>query len=129
MQTQPDQTPTQLTNRTETKMEPKTERTLERQVGAGFVSLASAYDRMLRGPLPPIVKPLPLLFSEREGGWVVGPPDPPVVSVFLLGDVVLRQEEGEDHRGYGWGGNGAAEVGVDLGVGEAEGGGGWGATC
>lgn len=89
-------------------------RNRNRQVGAGFVSLASAYDRMLRGPLPPIVKPLPVVFSDRDGGWVTGPPDPAVVSVFLLGDVVLRKE----NRGCGWGGDGSGE-GLGGGLGEA----------
>lgn len=72
------------------------------QVGAGFVRLASAHDRAMRGPLPPVVEPLPVLFSDRHGGWVVGAPDPAVVPVFLLGDVVLRPEE----EGPGWGGDG-----------------------
>lgn len=98
-------------------------------MGAGFVSLASAHDRVLRGPLPPIVKPLPVVFSERDGGWVTGPPDPPVVTVFLLGDVVLRQED----PGFGWGSSGS---GSGSGTGSGRGGLGeadedvyWGSSC
>eukprot|EP00752_Nemacystus_decipiens_P007584 g6776.t1 len=93
-------------------------------VGAGFVSLASAYDRMLRGPLPPIVKPLPVVYSEPDGGWIVGPPDPPVVSVFLLGDVVLRTED----REHGWAAAGGGGSG-GMGLGEAEEDDRWGSTC
>ena len=91
-------------------------------MGAGFVSLASAYDRLLRGPLPPIVKPLPVVFSERDGGWVTGPPDPPVVTIFLLGDVVLRQEEQELGWGGGGGGGGGGSRGGGRGRSREEGG-------
>ncbi|CAM9734990.1 unnamed protein product, partial [Ectocarpus sp. 8 AP-2014] len=61
-------------------------------VGAGVRKLALAHDRRMRGPLPPFTKPLPVFFSDLHGGWIAGPPDPPVVSIFLLGDVRLRQE-------------------------------------
>ncbi|CAB1113105.1 unnamed protein product [Ectocarpus sp. CCAP 1310/34] len=61
-------------------------------VGAGVRKLALAHDRRMRGPLPPFTKPLPVFFSDQHGGWIAGPPDPPVVSIFLLGDVRLRQE-------------------------------------
>lgn len=61
-------------------------------VGAGLGRLAAAYCGEMRGVLPPLTKPLPLFYSEREGGWVVGPADPPTVPIFLLGDVTLRQE-------------------------------------
>ncbi|CAM9535262.1 unnamed protein product [Ectocarpus sp. 4 AP-2014] len=61
-------------------------------VGAGVRKLALAHDCRMRGPLPPFTKPLPVFFSDLHGGWIAGPPDPPVVSIFLLGDVRLRQE-------------------------------------
>lgn len=67
-----------------------------------------AFYRDMRGPLPPVAKPLPVIYSDRDGGWIAGPPDPPVVSIFLLGDVTLRQE------GFGWGVDG-------VGVGRVEG--------
>ena len=68
--------------------------------------MAVAHEREMRGPLPRAAKPLPIFFSDRHGGWVAGPPDPPVVSIFLLGDVILRQE------GFGWGvGDGGGGVG------------------
>ncbi|CAM9565027.1 unnamed protein product [Scytosiphon promiscuus] len=74
--------------------------------GAGIRRLALAYYHELRGPLPPITKPLPIFYSDRDGGWTVAPPDPPIVSIFLLGDVTLRQE------GFGWGvGGGVGGVG------------------
>ena len=55
-------------------------------------------------------------FCERQGGWVAGPPDPPTVSIFLLGEVTLRQESfalgsarraEEDGDGGGGGGGNA----------------------
>ncbi|CAN0359176.1 unnamed protein product [Ascophyllum nodosum] len=61
-------------------------------IGYGLWRLASAYHRSIRGGLPPPAKPLPVFFSERQGGWIVGPADPPKVVVFLLGEVALRQE-------------------------------------
>lgn len=61
-------------------------------VGAGLWRLARENAQGMRGGLPPAAKPLPVLYSEREGGWIVGPADPPTISVFLLGEVTLRQE-------------------------------------
>ncbi|CAM9827029.1 unnamed protein product [Pylaiella littoralis] len=79
-------------------------------VGAGLFHLTSAHSRAMSAPLPPEAKPLPLLFSERHGGWVACPPDPPVVSIFLLGDVTLREE------GFGWDGDGGSDGdGGDIG--------------
>ncbi|CAN0431002.1 unnamed protein product, partial [Laminaria digitata] len=61
-------------------------------VGAGLGQLAAAFCGTMRGPLPLAATPLPVFFCERQGGWVAGPPDPPTVSIFLLGEVTLRQE-------------------------------------
>lgn len=61
-------------------------------IGAGLYRIALAHHRSICGGLPPPAKPLPVFFSERQGGWVVGPADPPKVQIFLLGDVTLRQE-------------------------------------
>ena len=76
-------------------------------VGTGLGQLAAAHCCKMRGPLPPLTTPLPVFFCERQGGWVVGPPDPPTVSIFLLGEVTLRQE------GFGVG----SAVGVEEGGG------------
>lgn len=61
-------------------------------VGAGLYRIALAHHHLICSGLPPPAKPLPVFFSERQGGWVVGPADPPKVQIFLLGDVTLRQE-------------------------------------
>lgn len=61
----------------------------------------------MRGPLPAEAKPLPVFYSDRYGGYIVGPPDPPMVTIFLLGDVTLRQEE------FGWGDGGGGAAGCD----------------
>lgn len=61
-------------------------------IGAGLYRIALAHHHSIRSGLPPPAKPLPVFFSERQGGWVVGPADPPKVQIFLLGDVTLRQE-------------------------------------
>lgn len=64
----------------------------EALVGTGLWKLVCEYAHRMRGGLPPVRKPLPVFFSEREGGWTVGPSDPAVVSIFLLGEVTLRPE-------------------------------------
>lgn len=61
-------------------------------LGAGLWRLAQEHCHALRGGVPEPAKPLPVLYSEREGGWIVGPGEPPTVSIFLLGEVLLRQE-------------------------------------
>lgn len=84
-------------------------------VGGGLGQMAAAFCSRIHGPLPVMTKPLPVFFCERLGGWVAGPPDPPTVSIFLLGEVTLRQEtfalgseggaEDEDGGGGGRGGS------------------------
>lgn len=62
-------------------------------IGMGLWQLSVAHCREMKGPLPPPARPLPIRYSEQEGGWTVGPADPPTVSIFLLGEVTLRQED------------------------------------
>lgn len=93
-------------------------------VGVGIWRLVWDHCRSMRGGLPPAAKPLPVLFSEREGGWVVGPADPPMASIFLLGDVTLRQERLMGPAAHGGGsGGGNASNGGEGGSGGGGGGG------
>lgn len=68
-------------------------------IGAGLWRLVMENCGAIRGGVPPAAKPLPVLYSEREGGWVVGPADPPMVFIFLLGAVMLRQEGSSGNTG------------------------------
>lgn len=72
-------------------------------IGAGLWRLANAHCRAMRGGVPPSAKPLPVLYNEREGGWVVGTAERPTANIFLLGDVLLKQEGYVGGAGLGGG--------------------------
>lgn len=61
-------------------------------VGGGLRRLAQEYCDEMRGPMPPEFTPVPVVYSPQQGGWVFAPMKNPTVTMFLLGEVRLRQE-------------------------------------
>lgn len=62
----------------------------EALIGAGMWILAREHARsVVRGVCLEPVQPLPLVHSESDGGWIARVPEPPMATVFLLGQVAL----------------------------------------